>query len=120
VKDAHCIRLNKKAFIKRLLRDSAKIIWGKEMHILNSLLKIFPNNLFWNSLDIDFKLNSLCWLMSDDGRKFLNSEYKKFIVDIPAQESFQLSDSPLPEDIKIYNNNVETKPKSLKEFMNLW
>lgn len=112
------IKVNKKEFIKRFVKDSSNILWPREMKMVKSLLKIFPNEDFWNSLKLNFKLNSLCWFLSDDGRKFLNKEYKKFNLDLPEAKTFEVD-----------NNNIAFENKSsydldkalnLREFLNLW
>lgn len=112
------INLNKKDFVKKFLKDSSNIIWPREMKMVKSLFKIFPNEDFWNTLELNFKLNSLCWFLSDDGRKFLNKEYKKFKLELPETKKF-----------KIENNNIAFENKSsydldkalnLREFLNLW
>ncbi len=110
--------INKKEFIKRLLKEDANIVWPKEMKMAKTLLQIFPNEGFWNSLKLNFKLNSLCWLLSDDGRKLLNTEYKKFNLNLPEAKTFEID-----------NNNIVFENKSsydlgralnLREFLNLW
>lgn len=110
--------LSKKEFVKKFLKDSSNIVWPKEMKMVKSLFKIFPNEDFWNTLELNFKLNSLCWFLSDDGRKFLNKEYKKFKLELPETKKF-----------KIENNNIAFENKSsyaldkalnLREFLNLW
>lgn len=110
--------LNKKDFVKKFLKDSNNIIWPKEMKMVKSLFKIFPNEDFWKNLTLNFKLNSLCWFLSDDGRKFLNKEYKKFSLKLPETKIF-----------KIENNNIAFQSKkdydldkalNLREFLNLW
>jgi len=110
---------NKRTFVKRLLKDSTNINWPKEMKIVKTLFSIFPNELFWNSLDLGFKLNSLCWLLSDDGRKLLNREYKKFNFLIP-QKNLYLPDKDLEQDSISCRTDGPIKPKTLKDFLKLW
>jgi len=118
VKAVKSTNLNKKEFIKGLIKEGSTIIWPKEMKMAKTLLQIFPNEDFWSSLKLNFKLNSLCWLLSDDGRKFLNTEYKKFNLNLPETKIFEVD-----------NNNVAFENKSsydldkalnLREFLNLW
>lgn len=110
--------LDKKAFIKRLLKENSKIIWPKEMKMVKSLVKIFPNENFWNSLELNFKLNSLCWFLSDDGRKFLNKEYKKFNLNLPEVKKFEIENNNIAfESKKTYDLD---KALNLREFLNLW
>lgn len=110
--------INKKEFIKRLLKEEASIVWPKEMKMANLLFKIFPNQNFWNSLQLNFKLNSLCWLLSDDGRKFLNKEYKKFNLNLPETKKFDIENNNIAfESKKTYDLD---KALNLREFLNLW
>ena len=118
VKAVKSTNLNKKEFIKGLIKEGSTIIWPKEMRMAKILLQIFPNEDFWSSLKLNFKLNSLCWLLSDDGRKFLNTEYKKFNLNLPEAKTFEVD-----------NNNIAFENKSsydldkalnLREFLNLW
>jgi len=117
VKSAQSTNLNKKDFVKKLLKDNSHIIWPREMKIVKSLLTIFPDEIFWNSLDLGFKLNSLCWLLSDDGRKLLNKEYKKFKLNIPVQKNYEIKENNIAFESKI---EYDEKPLNLREFLNLW
>jgi len=110
--------LNKKDFIKRLLKDNSDIIWPKEMKMAKILFKIFPNEDFWNTLQLNFKLNSLCWLLSDEGRKFLNKEYKKFNLELPENKKFEIDNNNIALDKKI-SYDLD-RVLNLKEFLNLW
>jgi hypothetical protein len=110
--------LDKKEFVKKFIKDNTNIIWPKEMKMVKMLLNIFPNNDFWNSLTINFKLNSLCWFLSDDGRKFLNKEYKKFNLNLPEVKKFTIENNNVAfEDKNPYD--VE-KVANLRQFLNLW
>jgi hypothetical protein len=117
VKSAPSTNLNKKDFVKKLLKDNSHIIWPREMKIVKSLLTIFPDEIFWNSLDLGFKLNSLCWLLSDDGRKLLNKEYKKFKLNLPIQKNYEIKENNIAFEYKM---DYDEKPLNLREFLNLW
>ncbi len=118
MKAAQNTNINKKEFIKRLLKEGSNIIWPKEMKMANLLIKIFPNKDFWESLELNFKLNSLCWLLSDDGRKFLNKEYKKFNLNLPEVKKFEVENNNIAfENKKTYDLD---KALNLREFLNLW
>lgn len=110
--------LNKKDFIKRLLKEDVNIIWPKEMKMANLLFKIFPDKNFWNNLNLNFKLNSLCWLLSDDGRKFLNKEYKKFNLNLAETKKFEIENNNVAFEAK--NSYDLNKALNLREFLNLW
>lgn len=110
--------LNKKDFIKKFLKDGTKIIWPKEMKMVKMLLDIFPDELFWNSLDLKFKLNSLCWLLSDDGRSFLNTEYKKYKLELPQFKKYKLEKNNIAFELK--TPYTSESPLNLRDFLNLW
>ena len=112
------MKLDKKIFIKKFVKDSKNIIWPKEMKMVNLLFKIFPDQDFWNNLEIKFKLNSLCWLLSDDGRKFLNTEYKKFNLDLPETKTFEVDNNSIAFENK--SSYALDKALNLREFLNLW
>ena len=117
VKTAPFTNLNKKDFVKKLLKDNTHIIWPREMKIVKSLITIFPDEVFWNTLDLGFKLNSLCWLLSDDGRKLLNKEYKKFKLNLLEQKKYNIKENNIAFESKI---EYDEKPLNLREFLNLW
>lgn len=118
VKSVQFTNLNKKTFVKSLLKDQTNIIWPREMKMANILFKIFPDENFWINLKLNFKLNSLCWLLSNDGRKFLNQEYKKFNLKLPEPEKFEIENNNIAFESKSsYDLN---KALNLREFLNLW
>ena len=112
------MNLNKKEFIKKFVKETSNIFWPKEMKMVKTLFKIFPNEQFWQGLELTFKLNSLCWFLSDDGRKFLNQEYKKFNLNLPEIKKFEIENNSIAfEDKKGYDLD---KVLNLREFLNLW
>ena len=109
---------NKKEFLNKFLKDPSNIIWPTEMTMVKNLFKIFPNEDFWDGLELSFKLNSLCWFFSDDGRKYLNKEYKKFNLTLPEIKKFDIENNNIAfETKKSYDIN---KALNLREFLNLW
>jgi hypothetical protein len=112
------MNLNKREFVKKFLKDSSNIIWPKEMKVVKTLFKIFPSKEFWNNLELSFKLNSLCWFLSDDGRNYLNKEYKKFNLNLPEVKKFEIENNNIAfETKKTYDLD---KALNLREFLNLW
>ena len=115
--NAQSMNLNKREFVKNLLKKDANIIWPREMKIVKSLFTIFPEEVFWKSLDLGFKLNSLCWLLSNDGRNLLNKEYKKFKLNLPKQKKYEIKENNIAFESK---TRYDEKPLNLREFLNLW
>lgn len=118
VKNVQFTNLNKKDFIKKFIKEEQSLVWPKEMKMVNILFKIFPNEDFWLSLELKFKLNSLCWFLSDDGRKFLNAEYKKFNLELPAAKKFEIENNNIAFEHK--KDYALDKALNLREFLNLW
>jgi hypothetical protein len=112
------MNLNKKEFIKKFLKDTSNIIWPKEMKMVKTLLDIFPDEVFWSTLNLNFKLNSLCWLLSDDGRSFLNTEYQKYKLELPEVKKYKLEKNNIAFDSK--SPYTSDNPLSLRDFLNLW
>jgi hypothetical protein len=117
-KDVQSTSLNKRDFVLKFTKPDTNIVWPREMKIVNSLLKIFPNDLFWNSLTLRFQLNSLCWFLSDEGRKILNTEYKKFIFEPEKPQNFVLENNNIEFQGKI--GETVQAPMTVREFLNLW
>lgn len=111
-------KLNKREFVLKFVKSDAAIVWPREMKIVKSLYEIFPNDEFWVSLDLKFKLNSLCWFLSDDGRKFLNTEYKKFKFEPEKPQSFELKNNNIEFNSKI--GSTVQEPMTVREFLKLW
>lgn len=117
--------IDKKNIIKKLIKPETinLINWAKEMKVLNSLIKKFPDKTFWNSINPSFKLNSLCWLLSDKGRSFLNIEYKKYKLDQSVflkNNQYKLNDNNIDSFENSGNLVLDIKPQTLKNFLNLW
>lgn len=118
VQDVSCTKINKKNFVLKFVKQTDSLVWPREMKIVNSLFKIFPNEQFWNSLELKFKLNSLCWFLSDDGRKYLNTEYKKFQFEPVKPEVFEIKKNNIAFEGKI--GETVQAPMTVREFLNLW
>lgn len=110
--------INKREFVLKFVKKDASLVWPREMKMVNSLFKIFPNDAFWCSLELKFKLNSLCWLLSDDGRKFLNIEYKKFLFEPEKPTNFELVNNNIAFEGKI--GETVQAPMTVREFLTLW
>ena len=117
-KDAQSTSLNKRDFVLKFVKKDASLVWPREMKMVNSLFKIFPNDDFWRSLELKFQLNSLCWFLSDEGRKFLNIEYKKFKFEPEKPKIFELNNNNIDFNQKI--GETVQAPITVREFLNLW
>ncbi len=85
---------------------------GMEMMTARRLISEYPEEDFWKSFDLGFKLNSLSFLQSDKGQAFLNKKYGEFKFEIPVAPTHNIGTEKVGEDIV-----VVSKPKSLHDFM---
>jgi hypothetical protein len=109
--------MTKKEFVFKFVKDTSSISWPREMKIVKTLFSIFPDQAFWEGLTLNFKLNSLCWLLSDDGRKLLNTEYKRFNFKPPEKKIFLVEGlDSLPKTMYSPQENRKT----IKNFLKLW
>lgn len=94
------------------------LIWankGKvkaEMAVAKKLYEMNASQDFWKKLHLPFKINTLRWFLTSDGKSFLKLEQKRQRLDFPTKTSYSLEDNKLGKDKKI-------KPKilTLKDFL---
>lgn len=98
-----------------------KYFWPREMKMAGELLKKYPFEFLMQLREPfgKFKMQSLAWFKTQDGKKFLGIwyfEYQKANTNLTVEkEEIVLSESKIGEDIQI-----KQKPKTLKEFLNLY
>jgi len=84
----------------------------REMAIAKKLYQYDSDEKFWTNLHLPFKLNSLAWFISGEGKEYL-VQYKKMIkLHIAPPKTHKLQDEKIDEDKK-----AETKPKNLLDFL---
>ncbi len=96
-----------------------KYFWPRECKIAKKLLSKFTIEFFRFCPKPDFKVPSLAWFLTENGKKFINYQYfeyqKSKLNLIDKREEIILQDEKVGEDIQITR-----KPKTLKEFLNLY
>ena len=112
----------KQAIISKIViidENSPKTLWGKEMKLLNGLVKKYGIDLLYTLPSTKPWLPSLAWFLTPNGKEFLMNaviDYKKRITNIfPEAELIILLDKKVDNDIII-----EKKPKTIKDFLNLY
>ena len=92
--------------IKKFLKERPESyrIFANESSIANRLLKLYPEINFWISLKLDFKLNSLAYFLTYNGKVLLKTEWNRrnLILDF-NKPSYKLNDDKIGEDKKIEN-----------------
>src|SRR5574343_742804 len=61
----------------KFLKEPNETNWAREIKIANKLIKRFPNVDYWNFVCPSFKIHSLAWFISRDGKKFLYEQVQK-------------------------------------------
>lgn len=64
--------------IKRYLKPDQSPVWSREIPLWYTLWKSYPSLPFWEKHTLGFKLNSLAWFMSIQGKITLASDYSVF------------------------------------------
>lgn len=102
---------SKHKIVKGLLKDGITIPYVVEMGVLNRLIKKYPNVDFWLKFSLKFKLNSLKWLQTSDGRQVLDRAYTLFTLDWKPKEYIVESGA------KIGNDYVVSSKPTLKDIL---
>lgn len=106
----------KREIIKRLVKQPRvddKYFWPREMKILNKLWEKYPDPKFWETFVLTFQLNSLAWLLTEDGQAQLYKQKAHFDLDANKKQTIILQDKPMQAA------PVVVKPKTLAEFLKL-
>lgn len=106
--------MNKRNLIRKIVdipKDSRAEFWKKEFKLLNDLLKIFPDENFWEKSRFD-KVPSLAIYMKDEA-KLMHKTYKNFYY-VPPE--ITISEIKLGEKAGEDYNTVK-KPNNIKGFL---
>ena len=91
-----------------------KTFWPREIKILKSLMSLYPEEDFWYSMAMDFKLNSMAFFKTPDGSKTISQRYGLYKMEVKTEVlSIELFGEKIGEDIEIKQN----KNKSIKSFL---
>ena len=114
---------NQQILIKKFVNEesfSDRNFWPCQMKMANNLIKKYNLDfLLWVIPPYNKKVPSLAYFIADYGQQYLQEQffnYKKQTSDFTQKhEIIELSESKIGEDIKI-----QQKPKTLKDFLNLF
>jgi len=103
-----------KRFIKPERYNSSEDL-KQHLQILDRILINYPDKSFWLTVKLKFKLNSLAWFFTEEGKKVLSQKYKIFKTDFSfgKKEEVSLENTKVGEDLI-----TKKKAKNLKEFIN--
>lgn len=106
-------KFNKRNVIKRLVQEPStqkRMFWAREMKLLNSLMEIFPNQDFWQKVQVQ-KVPSLAVLKAANGITLLRKKYNEFNYVIPPRQDIILGEKTGEDKI------LSKKPKSIRQFI---
>jgi hypothetical protein len=104
---------NHQLLVMAFLNEPNKCNWPNEMRVAGKLIKQYGFDFLIN-LKGRTKLISLTWFLGENGKKFLN-DIKKYQSLSFEKEKIELEDKPVAPPTE-----VNKKPKSVKEFLNLF
>lgn len=84
---------------------------ANELRIALGLIHEYPEEDFWKSFTLGFKLNSLAYLQSVDGKALLKKKYAEFKFEIPEKETHNMGEK-VGDDVE-----VVSRPLSIHEFL---
>lgn len=93
----------------KFCENAATINWPKEIKIATKLLSLYPEFEFWQSAELNFKMESLCYFLGEKGLNQLKFFYLKFKYRLPDK------DKPEPFKEKIGDDFSQ---KEIKKFFN--
>ncbi len=107
--------MNKHNLCRFIIKSFCKteMNWPREIKICKKLIEEYPNQDFWEKLELGFKLNTTAWFLTDVGQELLNkNKYKKDLV-IEEKIKPAIFDNKVGED-KILSIK---KPKNIYEYL---
>ncbi len=101
----------KKSLVLKYLKPDVKINWANELRAAQKLIELHPDKEFWHKITLPFKLNSLFFFLSQNGKEYL---YPKKVIELPVIKfnKVELEDSKIGDDV------ISHKPKSIRDFLN--
>lgn len=105
--------MNKRKIIERLISKdliSSSQAYFKQVSILKSLVKLYPEELFWSSVTFDFEITSLFFFKTNKGANILSLKYRNYMQEEAKQGVLSFS---WGED-----KQTQKKPKNIKDFLN--
>ena len=111
-------KLNKyQKLIKKFLKDPDAIyknvgLIKREVSIAKKLFVKIEQEMFWTECHLPFKLNSLAWLLSEDGVEHLNLEIKRQKLKPHEPIKYDINDEKHGED-----GEVERRKRTIMDFL---
>lgn len=110
-------KVNKKFLLRKFVnipQKGSRLFYMKEMTLLNTLIERYSED-FVVALNLPKKYDSMAIIICDSFKNEIDKRFRDFSykIDLSKYESVQLSETKFGQDIK-----VDTKPKTVKDFLN--
>lgn len=105
--------MNKQKVIEKIInQDLPKNSknYFKQVSILKSLIKDYPEPLFWHNASFGDKISSLFFFKTEDGARLLDLKYKEYLKHGAKQKTLKFNWGD--------DREVEIKTKTTKSFLN--
>tara|TARA_Y100000593_G_scaffold95031_1_gene198567 strand:+ start:17749 stop:18111 length:363 start_codon:yes stop_codon:yes gene_type:complete len=104
--------------IGKFCKDPASIWTNKgkvkaEMAVAKKLYELNSSEDFWRKAYLPFKVNTLRWFLTPDGKAFIKLEVRRQKLDIKPKKSYTLSEDKVGKD-----KPITKKILKLKDFLN--
>jgi len=86
--------------------------WAKEIKLAKKLFNSCPDVRFWNQVGLDFELNSLAWLLSEEGKYALKVRGKMMKYSPPKSKEYKM------QKRRIGRKSYAKRKKTLIEILN--
>lgn len=99
---------------KSLLKEDRKLQpneWGQEIKVLGSIYLQYPNEDFWKTLNLGFKLNTFIFFKSDEGKNEIEKKWRQYLFNKNLDKKPEI---PIFDDIK---SEPELKPKTILDWI---
>lgn len=99
--------------------QKGKYFWSRESKIAKDLIKKYSYEyLQWVEVPFGYKIQSLLFFLTEDGKTYLSEKYFDFIktkIKLSKEPTKPLDNGPILGD----NVKIEKRPKSLQEFLKI-
>jgi hypothetical protein len=92
------------------LKEPSLCNWPNQIKIASKIIKVYSNPDFWTTYFLGFKLNSLAYFLTKDGKKHLFLSYNRFLLDNLIKVDYSLGE-------KVGEDRKFDKKKTLREFL---
>lgn len=84
--------------------------WPREVKIAKRLLE--SDEMFFSKISLDFKLNSLAWFSTENGKEFIMQQKLQHSLNLKVEQPVELEDKAFGENL-----NLKKKPVTIQEFL---